>query len=302
MDLAVTAARAQARGWRAIYLHPSTVPFWGLHVGAVYGAIALGITWTAVAWVAAMYAVRMFLITGVYHRYFSHRTYKTSRWFQFVLAFAAQMTAQKGALWWASHHRRHHKHSDSDLDVHSPLHGGFWWSHVGWIVSNDFNGTDDAAIKDLVRFPELRFIERFWFAVPVTVGVASFLIGGWYGLVWAFAVPQVLSWHGTFTINSLSHVWGGRRYESGDDSRNNPVLALITLGEGWHNNHHHYQASARQGFFWWELDITYYILRGLQAVGLIWEVRGVPDHVRAGVKKPAVAAASPRSQAVPDIS
>jgi len=289
MDLAVTAAGAQARGWRAIYFHALTIPFWGLHVGAIYGAFALGISWAAVAWCVAMYATRMFFITGVYHRYFSHRTYKTSRWFQFVLAAFAMMTAQKGVLWWAGHHRRHHKHSDTDLDVHSPLFGGFWWSHFGWMMGRDFEGTDAGVVKDFMKYPELRALEKLWFIVPVAVGVAAYLLGGWFGLVWAFAVPQVLSWHGTFTMNSLSHVWGSRRYNSGDDSRNNPVLALITLGEGWHNNHHHYQASARQGFFWWEVDITYYILRGLQLVGLIWDVRGVPEHVRAGTRKAAAA-------------
>ncbi len=302
MDTTNTAARAQARGWRATYLPYTSVVWWALHLGAVYGAIALGFSWAGVAWAAAMYGVRMFIVTGFNHRYFSHRTYKTSRWFQFVMAVLAQTTAQKGVLWWAGHHRRHHKHSDTELDVHSPLHGGFWWSHLGWIVGRDFETTDAVVVKDFARYPELRAIERFWLLTPVVVGVAAFLIGGWFGLVWAFAVPQVLSWHGTFTINSLSHVWGSRRYESGDASRNNPVLALITLGEGWHNNHHHYQASARQGFYWWEIDITYYGLRALALVGLIWDVRGVPDHVRAGTRKAALARAPAPSGAPPALT
>jgi stearoyl-CoA desaturase (delta-9 desaturase) len=285
MDTTITAARAQARGWRAIYFPLPSIPYWGLHIGAIYGAIHFGLSWAAVAWAVSMYAVRLFFVTGAYHRYFSHRTYKTSRWFQFVLAFCAQATGQKGVLWWAGHHRRHHKHSDTALDVHSPYHGGFLWSHMGWMVGRDFEGTDEDVVKDLARFPELRALEKLWFVTPVAIGVLAYVLGGWWGLVWAFAVPQVLSWHGTFTINSLSHVWGSKRYASGDDSRNNPVLALVTLGEGWHNNHHHYQSSARQGFFWWEVDITYYGLKALEAVGLIWDVRGVPDHVRAGTKK-----------------
>ncbi len=280
MDTTITAGRAQARGWRAVYLPVQSIPYWGLHLGAAYGIYALGVSWSALGWTAAMYAVRMFFITGVYHRYFSHRTYKTSRWFQFVLAFCAQATAQKGVLWWAGHHRRHHKHSDTELDVHSPLFGGFWWSHMGWMIGRDFEGTDQVVVKDFMKYPELRALERFWFILPVAIGVTSFLIGGWWGLTFAFALPQVLSWHGTFTINSLSHVWGGRRYASGDDSRNNPVLALITRGEGWPNNPPHYQSSARQGFFWWEVDITFYGLKALEAVGLIWDVRGVPAHVR----------------------
>jgi stearoyl-CoA desaturase (delta-9 desaturase) len=291
MDTTNTAAIGQARGWRKTYFQWKSVAFWGLHVAAVYGIIALGFSWTGVAWAAAMYAARMFIVTAVNHRYFSHRTYRTSRWFQFVLAVAAQAIGQKGVVWWAGHHRRHHKFSDTELDVHSPYHGGFWWSHMGWMLGPDFEGTDESVVRDLARYPELRALEPLWFVIPVAIGVASFLVGGWFGLVWAFALPQVLSWHGTFTINSLSHVWGGRRYASGDDSRNNPVLAILTLGEGWHNNHHHYQASARQGFFWWEVDLTYYGLRLLQLVGLIWDVRGVPDHVRAGTRKAVEAAA-----------
>jgi stearoyl-CoA desaturase (delta-9 desaturase) len=296
MDTSITAARAQARGWRAIYFHAATIPFWGVHIGAIYGAIHFGFSWAAVLWALSMYAVRLFFVTGAYHRYFSHRTYKTSRWFQFVLALCAQATGQKGVLWWAGHHRRHHKHSDTELDVHSPYQGGFWWSHMGWMMGKDFEGTDEVVIKDFAKYPELRALEKLWFVTPVVVGVLSYVIGGWWGLTFAFAIPQALSWHGTFTINSLSHVWGSKRYASGDDSRNNPVLALVTLGEGWHNNHHHYQSSARQGFFWWEVDFTYYGLKALEAVGLIWDVRGVPEHIRAGVKK-AEASESPRENA-----
>jgi len=280
-----TARAAQSQGWRSIYFNVMSIPYWGVHVAAVAGAIALGFSWSAVAWVVGMYYARLFFVTGVLHRYFSHRTYKTSRPMQFLLALGAVAAGQKGALWWAAHHRRHHQASDTELDIHSPYHGGFWWSHMGWMMCRDFEGTDLDKVKDFARYPELRALERTWFVLPVAIGVASYLLGGWFGLVFAFMLPQMLSWHGTFTINSLSHVWGRRRYESGDDSRNNPVLALLTMGEGWHNNHHHYQSSARQGFFWWEVDVTYYILRAMAAVGLIWDVRGVPEHVRLGKRK-----------------
>jgi stearoyl-CoA desaturase (delta-9 desaturase) len=174
----------------------------------------------------------------------------------------------------------HHKLSDQPGDLHSVVQSGFWWSHHGWILSNDLEGTDLSRIKDFSKYPELRWLNRWWMLPPVAVGTATFFIGGFYALVWAFAVSQVLTWHGTFTINSLSHLWGGRRYKTDDDSRNNPVLAIITMGEGWHNNHHHYQVSARQGFFWWEVDLTYYVLRLLAAVGLVWDIHGVPDHIR----------------------
>ncbi len=271
--------RAQAKGWRHVYFNALTLPFWGVHVLAIVGVVLTGFSWLGLALTAALYWPRMFFVTGAYHRYFSHRSYKTSRWFQFVLALGAASTGQKGALWWAAHHRVHHKLSDMPGDLHSVKQSGFWWSHMGWILARDLEGTDLSRIKDFSKYPELRWLDRYWMLPPVAMGVIAYAIGGFFGLVWAFAIPQVLCWHGTFTINSLSHLWGGRRYATEDDSRNNFVLALITMGEGWHNNHHHYQVSARQGFYWWEIDCTYYVLRALAAVGLIWDLHGVPEHI-----------------------
>src|SRR5678816_811407 len=265
-------AAAQAKGWRHVYFNALTIPFWGVHVLAIIGVILLGFSWTGLALCAALYWPRMFFVTGAYHRFFSHRSYKTSRWFQFLLALGATFTAEKGPLWWAAHHRVHHKLSDMPGDLHSVKQSGFWWSHMGWILARDLEGTDLSRIKDFPKYPELRWLDRYWMLPPVAAGVLAFVLGGFFGLVWAFAVPQVLCWHGTFTINSLSHLWGSRRYATEDDSRNNLALALITMGEGWHNNHHHYQVSARQGFFWWEVDCTYYVLRALAAVGLIWDL------------------------------
>jgi stearoyl-CoA desaturase (delta-9 desaturase) len=284
--MSVTAVeRAQAQGFRHVYFNALSLPFWGVHVLAIVGIAITGVSWLGLLLTLALYLPRMFFVTGAYHRYFSHRSYKTSRWFQFVLALGATFTAQKGVLWWAAHHRVHHKLSDMPGDLHSVKQSGFWWSHMGWILARDLEGTDLSRIKDFSKYPELRWLDRWWLVPAVAAGVIAFLIGGFFGLVWAFAVPQVLCWHGTFTINSLSHVWGGRRYATDDDSRNNPVLALITLGEGWHNNHHHYQVSARQGFFWWEYDITFYVLRAFAAVGLVWDLHGVPDHVKSPVSE-----------------
>ncbi|MDB4957981.1 MAG: Fatty acid desaturase [Myxococcales bacterium] len=271
---------AQAKGWRVVYANPLTIGFWGIHVLAIVGLATLGFSWLGVALCLALYFPRMFLVTGVYHRYFSHRSYKTSRWFQFLLAFGAQITTQKGVLWWAAHHRIHHKLSDAPGDLHSVKQSGFWWSHMGWILSRDLENTDLSKIRDFAKYPELRWLNTYWYVPPIAIGVLTFAIGGFFALVWGFAVCQVLCWHGTFTINSLSHLWGGRRYATDDDSRNNPVLAVITMGEGWHNNHHHYQVSARQGFYWWEIDGTYYVLRALAAVGLVWDLHAVPDHIR----------------------
>jgi len=276
-----------------------SLPFYAVHVTAVVGVALMGFSWSGVALALALYYVRMFGVTGGYHRYFSHRTYRTSRAFQFVLAVLAQSSIQKGALWWAAHHRDHHKYSDTPKDPHSFRDYGFWYSHVGWILSSETEETDYSRISDLARYPELRWLNK-WHVVPgVVLAVALFFIGGWHALLWGFFVSTTLLWHGTFTINSLSHMWGKRRYTTTDDSKNNPVLAIVTMGEGWHNNHHYYPRSVRQGFRWWQIDMTYYVLRALALVGIVWDLH-VPsqkvidgDLAPAPAKKPARAIAAP---------
>jgi stearoyl-CoA desaturase (delta-9 desaturase) len=219
------------------------------------------------------YVARMFGITGGYHRYFAHRAYKTSRFFQFCLAWLGCSAMQKGPLWWASHHRHHHRFSDTPDDPHSPHAKSFWWAHVGWVLDDEFNRTNWDAIRDWSVYPELRWLDRFNWVPGIVLAVACYLLAGWSGLVWGFVVSTILLYHGTFTINSLSHLIGKRRYATPDDSRNNLFLALITLGEGWHNNHHHYQSSANQGFFWWEIDVSYYVIRLLGFLGIVWDIR-----------------------------
>ncbi len=256
------------------------LPFWGVHVAAVAGAISVGWSWAAFWWLVGGYAVRMFGITAGFHRYFSHRTFKTSRCFQFVLAFMGLTAAQQGPLWWAAHHRNHHKYSDEPEDIHSPRQRGFIWSHMQWFLASRHKKTDIDRIKDFARYPELRFFERMDLVFVVALGFVMYFAFGSVALFWGFFVPIVLAWHFTFCINSLAHVWGNRRYETTDDSRNNALLAVLTFGEGWHNNHHHYQRSARQGFFWWEIDVSYYVLKLLEKLRIVWDVEGVPAHVR----------------------
>jgi stearoyl-CoA desaturase (Delta-9 desaturase) len=249
-----------------------SLPFYAVHVAAVVGVALVGFSWKGVALAVALYYVRMFGVTGGYHRYFSHRTYRTSRAFQFFLAVLAQSSIQKGALWWAAHHRDHHKYSDTPKDPHSYRDYGFWYSHVGWILATDTEETDYSRISDMARYPELRWLNNYHVVPGVALAVGLYLVGGWNALVWGFFVSTTLLWHGTFTINSLSHIWGKRRYQTTDNSKNNPVLAIVTMGEGWHNNHHYYQRSVRQGFHWWQIDMTYYILRALAAVGIVWDL------------------------------
>jgi stearoyl-CoA desaturase (delta-9 desaturase) len=243
--------------------------------------LALGWSWAGLGLALAMYFLRMFGITAGYHRYFSHRSFKTSRVGQFVLALLGTLAAQKGVLWWAAHHRHHHKYSDQPDDVHSPRQRGFFWSHVGWILSRKHQVLHWDRVKDLARYPELRFLQRF--ELLITVGFATLLYvvaGGFWGLLWGFFVSTTLLWHGTFTINSFAHIIGRRRYDTTDDSRNSFLLALITMGEGWHNNHHYYQRATAQGFYWWEIDVSYYVLLAMSWLGLVWDVSKPPRAVR----------------------
>jgi stearoyl-CoA desaturase (Delta-9 desaturase) len=260
-------------------------PFFLVHLIAVAGVWALGFSWKGLLLALVLYYVRMFGVTAGYHRYFAHRSFRTSRAMQLVFAVLAMTSAQKGVIWWASHHRFHHKRSDLPGDVHSAKLDGLWWSHVGWIVAAKHEGTDESRVRDLMAYPELRWLGRHYLVPPVALGVGLFLAGGWWALVWGMFVSTVLLWHGTFTINSLSHLLGRRRYATTDDSRNNLVLALVTMGEGWHNNHHYYQRSVRQGFFWWEIDLTYYVLLAMAAVGLVWDLHTPPAHVRDAYKQ-----------------
>lgn len=267
------------------------IVFWAVHIACI-GAIWVGFSWVALAVCALLYVVRMFAITGAYHRYFSHKTYKTSRWFQFVLAFLGCTSAQKGPIWWASHHRHHHHHSDQPEDIHSPIISGIYYAHVGWVLSSQFIDTRKDLVKDLLKFPELRWLETFNVVPAVMLAVATFFLGvllekyfpglgtnGWQMLVWGFFISTVLVYHGTFCINSFTHLYGSRRFTTDDHSRNSLLFALITLGEGWHNNHHHYPASERQGMYWWEIDITHYILVLLGKLGLVWDIKGYPKKI-----------------------
>jgi stearoyl-CoA desaturase (delta-9 desaturase) len=258
----------------------SLIPYIGWHLLLIPGFLFIDFKWEYAALVVATYFLRMFGVTAGYHRYFSHRAFKTGRAFQFVLAFLAQTSAQKGVLWWAANHRHHHRYSDQEQDLHSPVRAGFWWSHMGWFMASDYEATRLESIRDFARFPELVWLNRFH-AVPALVAlVVMWLLGGVPWMFYGGVVSTVLLWHGTFTINSLSHIFGSRRYVTSDTSRNNFVLALLTMGEGWHNNHHFHQNTANQGWFWWELDATFAILKALSWVGLVSDLRLVSDQTK----------------------
>lgn len=267
------------------------LPFVALHVACVL-VVWAGFSWIALAVALALYAVRMFGITAFYHRYLSHRAYRLGRGTQFVFALLGAAAAQRGPLWWAAHHRNHHRVSDGPDDPHSPLRAGFWWSHAGWFLARVHFKTRLELVRDWARVPELRFLDRFDALVPIALAGATYLLGwclerwapglgtnGFQMFVWGFLISTVVLYHATFTINSLSHTFGSRRFETRDASRNNVWLALLTFGEGWHNNHHHYPRSARQGFYWWEIDLSYMTLRALSFIGLVHDLQPVPARV-----------------------
>jgi stearoyl-CoA desaturase (delta-9 desaturase) len=260
-----------ARGVRAL-------PFLSVHLGCL-AAFVTGAGRPALALCAATYLARMFGITAGYHRFFSHRAYKTSRPFQFALAILGCSALQKGPLWWAAHHRGHHRHSDTPRDPHSPVLNSLWWAHAGWVLDAGYREVDVGAVPDLARFRELRCLDDHHWVPGLVLAAACYLVGGPAGLVWGFFVSTALCYHATFAVNSLGHRVGSRRYRTRDGSRNNLALALVTLGEGWHNNHHHYPGAANQGFFWWEVDVTFSMIKLLERVGLVWDVRRPPAKV-----------------------
>ena len=257
----------------------AAIPFIAVHL-APLAAFFVTVTWQDWVLCGVLYVVRMFFITAGYHRYLSHRSYRMNRVAQFIMAFGGTTAVQKGPLWWAGHHRLHHRQTDLDDDVHSPR-DGLWWSHVGWILSTRYKSTDPSTIKDFAAYPELRFLDRAPWIGPWLLAGACLLIGGWGGLLIGFFLSTVLLWHGTFLVNSMAHVVGRRRFATPDTSRNSLFVALLTGGEGWHNNHHYLPSSVRQGLTWWEIDPTWYVLRGLAAVGLVHDLKRPPARLLA---------------------
>lgn len=283
---ALTSSDGDSISWTRI------IPFIMVHLG-VLGLFFVEFSWFAFYVCAALYILRMFAITGFYHRYFSHKNFKTSRFVQFVFAVIGASSAQRGPLWWASHHRQHHAAPDQAADPHSPRFRGFLWSHTLWFLSDRNFHTDTRRIKDFHKYKELRWLDRFDIAVPTLLATFLFIIGsilesshpqlntsGLQLLVWGFFVSTVVLYHATYTINSIAHRFGTRRFETPDDSKNNALLAIITLGEGWHNNHHFYSGTVKQGFRWWEIDITFYILKTMSFLGLVWDLKPIPEKVK----------------------
>lgn len=257
----------------------SSTPFFLVHL-LPFLAIFTGVTSKTIVLGVVLIFARMFFMTAIYHRYFSHKSFRLNRFWQFIFAFGGTTAAQKGPLWWAALHRDHHRYSDTDRDVHSPRKG-FWWSHVGWILSNKYKSTKFENLPEFAKYPELRWVNKYNWIGPWALGLACLLIAGWSGLIIGFFLSTVIVWHGTFMVNSVTHVWGTRPFKTKapDTSRNNLLIAVFTGGEGWHNNHHKYPLSARQGFYWWQIDLTYYVLLVLSWIGIVRDIKKPPSDI-----------------------
>jgi stearoyl-CoA desaturase (delta-9 desaturase) len=297
MTTPISSSRPQRRWFRE-----QEIDYFSLSQFLLLHFACLLVFWVSISWTASivcvmLYVIRLFGITAGYHRYFSHRSFKTGRLVQFILAFIGASAYEKGPLWWAANHRSHHMYADTDEDVHSPLQGGFWWSHCGWFLCRKNNETKLDLIPNLMKYPELRFLDRFFALPPLLLATLVFALGVLLGryapctntnglqmLVWGFFINTVLVHHATFTVTSFAHMFGKRRFQTDDTSRNNLMVALLTLGEGWHNNHHYYPASERQGFYWWELDLTHYILKAFALLGIVWDLKTPPLRVYEAAK------------------
>lgn len=248
------------------------------------------------------YFIRVFAWEGASHRYFAHRTYETSRAFQLFLAILAAAAGVRGPLWWVTHHRLHHRTSDTVDDLHSPIYYGFWYAHMNWFFNQRNSETDLDAAKEFVRFPELVLVNKYHYVFLPILMIAIYLAGeytalfgrtglGWSAVFWVFFLGTMLALQSLFTINSFVHgikpsIFNHRRFGTDDTTTNCWPMAILTMGASWHNNHHRYAGSAKVGFYWWQIDLTYCVLRLLALLGLIWNLRLVPEAVREEGRRP----------------
>ena len=259
----------------------SAVVFWVVQCSA-FLIFFISFSWTFLALWAVSHFLRAIGLTLAFHRYFAHRSFQMNRTARFVWSFIGTAAMQKGPLWWAGHHVNHHRYADRDGDPHSPMVSGIYYAHIGWFLNDarhDRLEASNPVMRDFSKAPEIVWLNKNFWAPPLLLAIAMFLIGGMPWLIWGFCVPTMTLAHATFAINTVNHMFGSRRFDTIDESRNNLVTAFFAVGEGWHNNHHRYQRSARNGFYWWEFDPTWYVIRLMQMIGLVWDVKTVPHRI-----------------------
>jgi stearoyl-CoA desaturase (delta-9 desaturase) len=258
---------------------PSLLWIGGIHVGALLAFMPAYFTWSALLVCLLMHWFNGGIgICLCYHRLLTHRSFATRpRWLEYVLTMIGCCASEGGPVGWVADHRRHHAHSDEELDVHTP-HQGFWWSHMLWWLTPEADTAHTPEYyarwaPDLARDPVLMWLDRWFFIFPIAEAALLYAVGGMPWLVWGFFVSCVLMLHSTWLVNSATHVWGYRSHKTRDDSTNLWWVALLTYGEGWHNNHHAYQTSARHGMRWWEVDMTYITIKLMSFVGLAYAIK-----------------------------
>ena len=255
--------------------------FWVVQASALL-VFAVPFRWAFLGLWAASHFLRAIGLTLVFHRYLAHRAFRMNRVARFVWTFIGTAAMQKGPLWWAGHHVNHHRFADREGDPHSPMISGFYYAHVGWFLHDTKHDRVEATnpvIRDFSTVPEIAWLDRYFFLPPAALAATLFLAGGWPWLVYGFCLPTMTLAHATFAINTVNHMFGSRRFDTLDESRNNPLTAFFAVGEGWHNNHHRYQRAARNGFYWWEFDPTWYTIRAMAAVGLGGDIQPVPERI-----------------------
>jgi stearoyl-CoA desaturase (Delta-9 desaturase) len=277
----VSGLTIRPRWLRVIHVALGLVPLLAAHLALAAIPFIEFTLWSIVA-LAIVTRIIGLGVTAGFHRHLSHRSFKTSRWFQFLLAFAGTAAFQRGPLWWVIHHRLHHKHSDTHEDPHSPVVEGFWHGHVGWLFTQDLTTPDERIVRDLAKYRELVWLDRLWVVPGLLLAGVCYAVLGWNGVVYGFCLSVVLVFQVTFAINSVGHLFGPRRFETGEGSRNNMVLGYLAMGDGWHNNHHRAPYSARHGFAWYEFDATYQFIRLLALLRLAWDVKVPPAELRSG--------------------
>ena len=249
-----------------------------------------GYSFTALITFLVLFLVRLFVITGFFHRYYSHRSYQTSRWFQFLLTFIGTSAGQQGPLSWATSHITHHQHADAEDDPHSPVLNSGFYAHIGWLLQKDALSTNDKIVKPFTKYPEIVFLDRYHYigttSLIISLALLGMLLSEHYPelgtsalqlVSWGFILSTLLILHGACLVNSVGHLYGYRRFKTKDNSHNVWWLFPLTLGDNWHNNHHHAPKSASFSYAWWEVDIIYLCILILEKLGLVWNVKKPQD-------------------------
>ncbi len=264
----ISSAKSQKIHWNTIV---AVVLF---HAGAVAAFFTFSwqnlVAFTLLWWVANSLGIGL-----GYHRLLTHRGFKTPKWVEYTLAFFGTMALQSGPISWVTTHRLHHAFTETDKDPHSP-EGGLWWAHIGWIFKGTAQIQPEAVMTryspDLMKERGLRVMNDYYWLSSVLTGIVCFAIGGWSMVFWAVGLRTVFGWHTTWLVNSWTHSWGSRRFETRDTSTNSGLIAALTFGEGWHNNHHAYPRSARHGLTWKEFDINWIQIKVMEKLGIATDI------------------------------